>query len=220
MPRRALINHRPLVLASLIAGVSYFFVMDDPIGGIWLMIWKGLGVGFLALYAAFRGRGLDAGLIALAMALCAAADMVLEISLLFGGGLFALAHIVAITLYLRNRRGSTSGSQRAAAGALLLLTPGIAWLMTYPSENWQVATGYSAFVGAMAAAAWISRFPRYRVGVGAVLFVVSDLLIFAREVAILPDQVTGWLIWPLYYGAQFLIATGVIQTLRMHHGRN
>jgi uncharacterized membrane protein YhhN len=32
----------------------------------------------------------------------------------------------------------------------------------------------------MAAAAWSSRFPRYRVGAGAVLFVISDWLIFSR----------------------------------------
>ena len=77
-----------------------------------------------------------------------------------------------------------------------------------------MATGYSAIVGAIAAAAWTSRFPRYRVGLGAVMFVVSDLLIFAREAAVLPDLVTGWLIWPLYYFGQFLITVGVIGALR------
>ena len=76
-----------------------------------------------------------------------------------------------------------------------------------------LATAYSAVVGAMAAAAWMSRFPRYRVGLGAVLFVVSDLLIFAKEAEVLPGSITGWLIWPLYFGGQFLIATGVVQTL-------
>ena len=100
-----------------------------------------------------------------------------------------------------------------------MLTPLIAALMTYPIENWLVATGYSAIVGLLASAAWTSRFPRYRVGLGAVMFVVSDLLIFARVAAVLPDLVTGWLIWPLYYGAQFLIAVGVVQTLRKDHDR-
>ena len=66
----------------------------------------------------------------------------------------------------------------------------------------------------MAAAAWMSRFPRYRVGIGAVLFVASDFLIFSGmgpfELAPLPDI----LVWPLYYGGQLLIATGAVQTLR------
>jgi uncharacterized membrane protein YhhN len=215
MPHRALIKHRPWLLASLVAGVSYFFVADDPIGGAWLMLWKGAGVGFLALYAAFRTRGFDGLLIAGALTLGALGDVTLEISFLIGGALFALGHAVAIILYLRNRRASTSSSQILAGGSLLLLTPLIAGLIAYPLPNWIVATAYSAVVGGMAAAAWTSRFPRYRVGLGAVMFVVSDLLIFAREAAALPDFVTAWTIWPLYFGGQFLIATGVVQTLRM-----
>ena len=108
MPRRALVDHRPWLLLSLIAGVSYFFVQDDPIGGIWLMAWKGAGVGFLAVYAAFRGKGADGMLIALVMALGALADIVLEISFLIGGAIFALGHLVAIALYLRNHRREAS----------------------------------------------------------------------------------------------------------------
>jgi uncharacterized membrane protein YhhN len=73
---------------------------------------------------------------------------------------------------------------------------------------------YAVFLGAMAASAWYSRFPRYRVGTGAVLFVVSDWLIFSRmgpvDLGPLPDL----LIWPLYYVGQVMIATGVVQCLR------
>ena len=214
MPKRALIDHRPWLLLSLLAGVSYFFVMDDSVGGTWLMLWKGAGVAFLAVYAALRGRGADGTLIALVMAFGAAGDIALEISFLVGGALFAIGHAVAIALYLRNRRVKTSGSQRIAGLALLVLPPVIAGLMAWPLPNWGLATAYSAIVAAMAAAAWTSRFPRYRVGTGAVLFVASDLLIFAREAGVLSEELTAWLIWPLYYGAQFLIVTGVVQTLR------
>ena len=217
MPKRALSEHRPYLLASLAAAVSYFFVMDDPIGGIWLMAWKGAGVGFLALYAAHRGKGIDGTLIALVMAFGALGDVALEISFLVGGGLFAIGHLIAIALYLRNRRGGPTSSQQLAGLALLVATPVIAGMMTYPLPNWQVATGYSFLVGAMAAGAWTSRFSRYRVGAGAVMFVVSDLLIFAREAGHIPAEVGSWLIWPLYYGGQFLIATGVVQTIRKHH---
>ncbi|WP_421991470.1 lysoplasmalogenase family protein [Qipengyuania sp.] len=219
MPHAALAKHRPWLLASLVAGVSYFFVSDDPIGGVWLMLWKGAGVAFLAIYAAFRGHGLDGLLIAGVLTFGALGDVALEVSFLIGGAFFALGHLVAIALYLRNRRSRASGSQTMTALCLLLLTPLIAGLMTYPLDNWLLATAYSGLVGAMAAAAWTSRFPRYQVGVGAVLFVVSDLLIFAREATALPKAITGWLIWPLYFGGQFLIAVGVVQTLRMDRNR-
>ena len=214
MPKRALSEHRPYLLASLIAAVSYYFVADDPIGGIWLMGWKAAGVGFLALYAAHRGKGFDAWLIAAVMAFGAMGDALLEVSFLIGGGLFAIGHLIAIWLYLRHRRGATTASQKGAGLALLIFTPILAALLTYPLPNWELAAGYSFLVGAMAAAAWTSNFPRYRVGAGAVLFVVSDLLIFGREAGRVPYEVAEWLIWPLYYGGQFLIATGVVQTLR------
>ncbi|TMM49943.1 lysoplasmalogenase [Qipengyuania marisflavi] len=214
MPRRALLDYRPWLLASLLAGVTYFFVMDDQIGGLWLMLWKGAGVAFLAMYAALRGRGTDGVLIAMVMALGAAGDMGIELDLRLGGALFAAGHLLAIALYLRNRREKTTGSQKLAAVALAVFTPLLGALMTYPQPNWQIAAGYSLVVGVMAAFAWTSRFPRYRVGMGAVLFVVSDLLIFAREGGAMSEDATQWLIWPLYYAAQFLIATGVVQTLR------
>ena len=70
MSRRALIEHRPWLLASLVAATSYFFLADETVPGLYAMVWKGLGVGFLALYALLRGRGgVDGTLIALAMAL-------------------------------------------------------------------------------------------------------------------------------------------------------
>ena len=215
MSRRALIEHRPWLLASLVAATSYFFLADETVPGLYAMVWKGLGVGFLALYALLRGRGgVDGTLIALAMALCATADMVLEFSFLAGGAIFAVGHVVAIWLYLRNRRADPVVSQRLAGLALLIVTPVLAALLTYPLANWQMASAYALVVGAMAAAAWTSRFPRYRVGLGAVLFVVSDLVIFAREAGRMDPDLAGWLVWPLYYAGQLMIVTGVVQTLR------
>ncbi|QZD89601.1 lysoplasmalogenase [Qipengyuania aurantiaca] len=214
MPKRALLDHRPYLLLSLLFGISYFFVMDGKVGGSWLALWKGAGVGFLAVYAAHRGRGRDGALIAVVMALGALADVVLEFSFLVGGAIFAAGHLVAIWLYMTNRRAEPTGSQLGAGLALLVFTPVLAGMITYPLDNWILAALYATIVGTMAAAAWTSRFPRYRVGVGAVLFVVSDLVIFAREAGHMSRDMAEWLVWPLYYGGQFLIATGVVQTLR------
>ena len=219
MPKRALIEHRPYLLLSLLFAITYFFVMDGKVGGTWLALWKGAGVGFLASYAAHRASGRDGVLITIVLALGAIADVVLEFSFLVGGAIFALGHLVAIWLYMTNRRARTSGSQRAAGIALLLGTPVLAALLTYPLENWVLAALYAMVVGAMAGAAWTSHFPRYRVGIGAVLFAISDLIIFAREAGHITQDMGAWLVWPLYYSGQFLIATGVVQTLHreQHH---
>lgn len=214
MPRRALSEHRPYLLLSLLVGISYFFVADSAIGGAWLMVWKGAAVGFLAIYAAKRSTGVNGALIATVMGFGAIGDVAIEIDMVAGGAAFAMAHMVAIALFLRNLRTNRQRSQNAAALALAVFAPLLAWLVTRQSPDWPVATGYAAILGLMAATAWLSRFPRYRVGIGAVLFIVSDLLILGREGGGLGPAFADWLVWPLYYAAQFLIVTGVVQTLR------
>lgn len=212
MARAALIEHRPWLLASIVAAVAFYVLRDAPIGGVQLMLLKGAGVALLAVYALRRSTGIDGKLIALVMALGAVGDMAIEISFTAGGGAFFLGHLVAVALYLRNRRPSPSPSQQLTGLALLIATPLVSWFLSHDAG----VTLYAAGLGAMAATAWLSRFGRYRVGTGAVLFVLSDWLIFSRmgavDLAPLPDL----LIWPLYYFGQFLIATGVVQALRRH----
>lgn len=215
MPRRALIGYRPWLVASLAASISYFFARDNDLPGDLLIVWKGAAVACLAVYAARRAKNGDGWLLVAVLALGALGDMALELDLIAGGALFAAGHLVAIALFLRNPRERRTGSQWLAAMALLIGTPLVAALLALPDPRWPMAAGYAAIVGAMAASAWVSRFPRYRVGAGAVLFVISDLLIFAREGQHMPEALTWWAIWPLYYAGQFLIATGVVRTLRL-----
>lgn len=217
MARRALLDHRPWLFASLAASISYFFFRDNPIPGLYLVFWKGAAVALLAAYAARRAKGTDGWLLVAVMALGALGDMALEIDMIAGGALFALGHLVAIVLFLRNPRTRRSRSQTTVAAALLLAPPFITALLTQADPQWPLATGYALIGGAMAATAWASRFPRYRVGVGAVLFTISDLLIFAREGGAITEAMTWWLVWPLYYAGQFLIATGVVRA--QHQGR-
>ena len=214
MPKRALIEKRPWLLASLIAGISYYFVRNGDLPGLYLMVWKGAGVALLAVYALARHQGADARQIAAVMAFGALGDVLIELVLEWGAVAFLIGHLIAIHLYWRHRRSSLEASQKVAALAMLVLIPAIAF---YLPDDRAAAPGialYSAGLAAMAAAAWASSFPRYRVGIGAVLFVVSDLLIFARMGPLLGSALPGLLIWPLYYFGQFLICTGVVGELR------
>ena len=91
----------------------------------------------------------------------------------------------------------------------------IAWGLTRGADAAQMgaAIAYTGGVAVMAATAWASRFPRYRTGIGAMLFLASDLFIFAGEGGTLAKSVTMWLVWPLYFAGQALIAWGVVSTL-------
>lgn len=201
---------RAIWWAALVAGISYFIASRIGLDGPAMVAWKGAGVGLLAVWAATKARNLDGWVIALVLGLGAFGDMLIEVAGLTVGGIAFLAgHVVAIILYLGNRRRKPTSSQNLLGGVLLIATPVIAWATT---RDWGVAL-YALAIGAMAAAAWTSRFPRYRTGLGAVMFVASDLLIFARMGPMEASAVPGLLIWPLYFGGQALIAHGVVETL-------
>lgn len=201
---------------AVLAGASYSLtgwgIVD---AGAWQAAWKTSGVALLAAWAASRARSTDGWLIAAALALGALGDLLLEIVEGFtaGGAAFAAGHAVAIALYLRNRRTNPSPSQKLLSYLLAPATILISALLAAPAGQALPVGAYAAFLGLMAATAWISRFPRYRVGIGAVLFVVSDLLIFSRFGVMKESFVPSLLIWPLYFAAQALIAWGVVQTL-------
>lgn len=209
MSHHALIEERPILLASIAAAVAFYFLRDSELGGVQQMALKGAGVALLALYAFRRGVGRDGLLLTTYLAFGALGDVLIEIDTALGGAAFFAGHVAAIALYLRNPRGEPTGSQKAAGAALLLLTPVLCWLL---SGDYQVGI-YGLALGGMAAGAWLSRFPRYRVGIGAVLFVISDLLIFSQMGSFDLAPLPHYLIWPLYYLGQLLIAVGVVQSL-------
>lgn len=206
---------RALTIASVAAGLSYL-----PAQGLGLphgaeIVWKGLCVGLLAIAAAVSAKGRDGWLLAAVLAFGALGDVLLEAAGLTVGALaFIAGHIAALALYLGNRRTALSGSQVALA---VLVVPAAVWIAWALPADRAAAGGvalYTGFVAAMAAAAWISRFPRYRAGIGAMMFLASDLLIFARMGPLADVAAAGWSVWLLYYFGQLLIRLGVSETLR------
>jgi uncharacterized membrane protein YhhN len=197
-----LAHKRPWLLGSLLAGLSFpatWLVLPID-GGFFAIIWKMAAVGLLVPFALRRHHEGEFVPLAIMLAFYALGDGLIELS-------------TAIWLYFRHRRVSPTLSQKSLAITIFVLTPVIAYgLPSTPEEGIQVAA-YSVILSAMAAMAWSSNFPRYRVGTGAVLFVVSDLLIFARLGPLADSELTSVAIWYLYYFGVFLIATGIAQTL-------
>lgn len=213
MQRRALLDSRPWLTIGIVLAIGFWLAADGALGGTFKVALKGASVAALAGYALSRSRARAAKMVAAVMAAGAAGDVALELSTVAGGALFLLAHLIAIALYLTNPSEVRSMIQQAAAMALLTGVPLTAWVLT--REVTPVI--YAAALGGMAASAWLSRFSRYRVGIGALLFVASDVLIFARLGGVLDQGATGWLVWPLYYAAQLLTCTGVIRAVRGDH---
>lgn len=203
-----------LLLAAMLAGISYLASGGLALSPAAAIGWKGAGVGLLAVYAATRARDADGWLLAAVMALGAAGDVLLEVVGLTRGALAFLAgHIVAVVLYARNLRPGLRSADWLAAGLLIAATVAVAWSLPADRAGAPGVAFYALGLSAMAAAAWLSRFPRDRAALGALMFLVSDLLIFARAG---PLHGVAWVseaVWILYFSGQTLICLGVSDTL-------
>jgi hypothetical protein len=207
--KQDLAHRRPWLLASLVFGLSYPLLLLWPIPEIYTIIWKMAAVGLLVAYALRRHHSGEFMLLAVILAFYALGDGLIELSLEAGGAAFAVGHILSLWLYSRHRRIKAAFSQKALAVTLLIVTP----IMAYALAGVLPAI-YAIILAAMAAMAWSSNFPRYRVGVGALLFVGSDMLIFGGEGGLLSGiPLLTPAIWYSYYAGVLLLATGVVQTL-------
>lgn len=189
---------------ALFVGAAYFVATRTGFAAADMTAWKGAGVGLLALWAARHADMRDGWTIAVVLALGAAGDVLLETHGLVAGALAFLAgHVVAMWLYAQGRWRTgwpivlTSAAILSAAS--YALSPGVGIAV------------YAAGLGAMAGAASLGRFPP-PVRIGAWLFVVSDLLIFARIGPLADSAIPDRLIWPTYFAGQALIAYGVVRS--------
>jgi len=163
-----LAHKRPWLFASLIFGLSFPFswqlALPDPAA----IAWKMAGVGLLTGYALRKHHSGEFLLLATVMAFWALGDGLLELDMVWGAIAFAIGHLVAIALFLRHRRVHPVFSQKLLALALLVVAPIIAFYLPADRMWGMQAAIYTLFVAGMAACAWNSNFPRYRVGIGAV----------------------------------------------------
>ena len=214
MPKRALADKRPFLLLSVLAALAFYYMRWTAFPELYLLPLKGAAAGLLAVYAFVRHRSNDAKMMGWALGAAALGDIALEIDFQIAGLLFFVFHVMAMGLFLQHRRADLAPSQTWVCGLTLLLTPVVAYLLPADRDAaWSVAL-YGLALGAMAASAWASSFPRYRVGAGAMLFVASNVLIFAEMGPLEGEFLPQVVIWPVYYLGIFLICTGVIQTLR------
>lgn len=214
MLARSLAEKRPYLVLSVIAALAFFYLRASDLPELYLVPIKGSAVGFLALYAWARHSSKSAHLLAGALVAAAIGDMAIIYDLRAGAVAFFVFHVVAIVMFLRHRGPPLESRDSIIFIALLLGTPFVSyWLPEDPAMAMPVAI-YALALGAMAAAAWASDFPRWRVGAGAILFVISDLLIFAGEGPLSGSAAAEYLVWPIYYLGMFLITVGVVTTLR------
>lgn len=201
---------RLVLFASILLGTAYAATWTVPVDEPIKLVWKFACVGSLALYAALRARSLD-GWLLVAVLLCSAmSDVLLETAGQLVGGLsFIVADLFAIALYARNARAKASW--RAWLATLLVMIECAALAFALPADR-DAAPGIAIFVlplALMAAMAWHSRFPRPLVGLGAIMILGSDMLIFARMGPFEGVALINEAIWLVYFLGEVLVTIGV-----------
>lgn len=214
MPKRALLERRPWLLASLGASMAYYVLKDAEFPGIQLMAMEAASLLLLAGYAWLRHKSEEAYMVSGMMALAGIGVVAVELDLFLGALVLILGNCLGIALFVQRRRKYLAASQKAVATALLVLTPlSVLGFAANDPAKWTICS-FAVALGGMAGSAWVSTFPRYRVGTGAVLYVASSLLSVAGAGPLAANPLPGLLAWPLFYIGQFLICTGVIQNVR------
>jgi len=200
--------------AALAIGIVYIVPVAIDANSAAIILWKGAGVGLLALWAAVNAHDRFGQMFAVALGFCAMGDILIETSgLMVGAAAFAAGHLVVIALYVQNPRTALTTSQRALSALVTPLALAITWGLLQGNSLLAGGLIYTLVIALMVAAAWASRFPRYRTGIGAMLFLMSDLVIFASVGGAMDGDIARLIIWPLYFAGQALIAWGVVTTL-------
>jgi len=199
-------------LMSLILGVLYLVTLPfQPYPGSVAV--KGLSIATLAVVSWLGGaRLLSAGLAASSIG-----DVLLDANpdTLFvpGLGAFLIAHLLYAIVFLRRRSWIPSLSRLVPAAAVVVYAVAFAgWLAPALGPLLIPVALYICVITGMVVSSMIASVPRF-VPVGALLFLVSDSVLAAVR---FKTAVTfgNFLIWGTYYAAQFLIAYGILDTVR------
>ncbi|WP_404481083.1 hypothetical protein [Novosphingobium sp. BL-52-GroH] len=216
MPKRALIERRPWLLASMACAVAWVALRDSATPDLYLIALEAAPLVLLAVYAALRHRGNDTRSLAGMLALQGIGSALLDYAPLIALNALLVAYLIGLTMFLVHRRAVMDGGRKASALALTLGTP----LLCFVAAE-RAGVGVPLFLGlalgGMAASAWISTFPRSRVGLGAALIVVGNVLGIAAlgGVGVGLAPAIALVAWPILYIGNLVLATGVTGELRM-----
>jgi uncharacterized membrane protein YhhN len=205
----------PSFAAAILIGASYYANVWLDLHGTPAVMWKGAGVALLAIWARGKAVNGDGRMLGAVLALGALGDVLLELhGMAMGAVAFLAGHFLASYLYLKHRRVPAAqwiAPPVAAATALL------GWWIFKGNAQVGLLAFYVFALALMAASAMLSRLGTL-LALGAVLFFVSDWLIFLGEGRMIVPLIPKLLIWPTYFIGQALIAWGGVHALRGEKG--
>lgn len=198
------------LFVSILFGIAFALFGPMVPAGPLHMAFKGAAVATLALYTFERSTSVSRP-IGMVLVFGALGDILIEIDLSLGALAFLAGHCFACWFYITNRR-RLAWYDGVYVVMVLAAIPALTSVIL-PDQAGVLA--YSFSLAAMVASAWCSRFRRDLVALGAALFAMSDLLLFAHLGLLSGKPFVDLLVWPLYYAGQALIAVGVVLRVQL-----
>ncbi len=182
------------------------------------MFFKGICIFMLFMMALTRGtdKGFDGGtkfLLMLALLSGTAGDALLEApwedAFLMGLGAFLVGHVFYIMLVLNNKDAKAPPANKLLVGLVwIAVIANFIIMFMQQAEITLPIIAYSLILATMASTAILSRFNLFYVGIGAILFMVSDMILGLAMFIDIPSWM-GNVVWATYFPAQALLTLGI-----------
>lgn len=210
---------RNLWLAAILVGVIYWIgslarsgVAFEELASLpkpLIVATKGLFSALLAMSVFAARKGSASNMVGAALAISAVGDMMLvTIGSAAGGLAFAVAHLLAGYAYAKNRSDNNSATLWLFAIAVPLFAVVSSYLALRGSDQNILMSLFPLISASMAALAILSRFPLWLSGLGAAIFVVSDVLFLADLGILRHSGEWGFLTWASYAVGYAMVARG------------
>ena len=170
---------------------------------------KGLFTFLLALSVSLSGKSRARFWISIALVLSAIGDVLLVTAGPVAGGLlFAIAHTTAGYAYFSQRQNNVTSLRWIAALSVPAIAVAASYFVLEGTKQPILMSLFPLLSGTMAALAIVSRFPLWLSGLGAAIFVQSDVLFLANLGILNGNGKLGFLTWAAYAIGYAMVARG------------
>lgn len=212
-------DSRNIWLAAVFVGVVYWigslarsgvaFAELASIPKPLIVATKGLFSALLAMSVFAARKASASNIVGAALAISAVGDVLLvTIGSAAGGLAFAVAHLAAGYAYAKSLRDNNSAARWLFAIAVPLVALVSSYLALRDTDQIILMSLFPLISATMAALAILSRFPLWLSGLGAAIFVASDVLFLADLGILRRSGEWGFLTWASYAVGYAMVARG------------
>lgn len=199
-----------VLVVAILTGLGHTATWSVEMDEVLRLCWRFASVGTLALYALLTARDLNGWLLTAVMLISATSDVLLVIiGRDFGAMCFVVADFIAILLYYRNFRTKVGVSSLLGVAFFVAAIAALSYILPANRSEAIIIAIFVVPLATMTAFSFLTHFPLKFVGLGTVMILASDLLIFGRMGPLNGLAGLTEAIWLCYFMGEVLVVVGV-----------